>query len=119
VPARSEQNTLDQLLGIHRAVGTQRHKTIGGAHLAGGNISDVVSQHIEPPDLDGPLQLHQPPGQQRLGFVAGLARLVQSLGRGDRAGSLHVDQTWQGQGIKKQSDDHLRIDPPGNIGNSR
>src|SRR3981081_2393412 len=62
VPARSEQNTLDQLLGIHRAVGTQRHKTIGGARLAGGNISDVVSQHIEPPDLDGPLPRTPPTG---------------------------------------------------------
>src|ERR1700737_2620596 len=67
---------------IHRAIGTQRHKGIGGARLAGSNIGDVVSQHIEPPDLDWPLKLCESPGQQRLSLVASLARPVRQFGRG-------------------------------------
>ena len=67
MPARSEQNALDQPLGIHRAVGTQSRKTVGGARLAGGNPGDIVSQHIEAPNLYGALKLLQPPRQQRLG----------------------------------------------------
>src|ERR1700681_643089 len=67
MPARSEQNALDQPLGIHRAVGTQSHKAVGGARLAGGNPADLVSQHIQAPNLYGALKLLQPPRQQRLG----------------------------------------------------
>jgi len=76
MPARSEQTALDQPLGIHRAVGTQSRKTVGGARLAGGNPGDIVSQHIETANLDAALKVLQPPRQQHLGQIAGLARMV-------------------------------------------
>ena len=66
-PDISLQNALDQALGIHCAVGTQVHKAVGGARLAGGNPGDIVSQHIEAPNFYGALKLLQPPRQQRLG----------------------------------------------------
>src|SRR6202034_3488776 len=56
MPARSKQNALDQPLGIHRAVGTQSHKAVGGARLAGGNPGDIVSQHIEASNPYGALK---------------------------------------------------------------
>jgi rhodanese-related sulfurtransferase len=63
MPARSEQNALDQPLGVHRAVGRQSRKTVGGARFAGGNPGDIVSQNIETADFDGALKLLQPPRQ--------------------------------------------------------
>src|ERR1700733_14096086 len=75
MPARSEQNALDQPLGIPCAVGTQGNKAVGGARLAGGNPGDIVSQHIEAPNLYGAPKLLQPPRQQRLSLIAGLARM--------------------------------------------
>jgi hypothetical protein len=94
VPARSQQDSFDQLIGIHRTIGTQRHKSVGGARLAGGNLGDVVGQHIEPPDLDWPLKLPEAPCQQLLDFVAGLARAVDQFLRG-----VPFNRTGQRQGI--------------------
>jgi hypothetical protein len=63
VPARSEENDFDQPLGIHCAIGTQRHEGIDGARLAGRDSGDVAGQHIEPPNLDRPLQLFESLGE--------------------------------------------------------
>src|ERR1700723_3148395 len=62
-----DPGALDQPLRIHSAVGTQGHKAVGGARLAGGNPGDIVSQHIEAPNLYGALKLLEPPCQQALG----------------------------------------------------
>src|ERR1700716_1281782 len=56
VPARSEQHAFDESFGVRRAVRTERHKCVGRARLTCGNIGDVVSEYIEPPDLGHPIK---------------------------------------------------------------
>ena len=94
MPAGSEQHAFDQLLGIHGAMRTQRYKGVSGTRLARGNIGNVGSENIKTPDLDRPIKLTEPLGEQRLGPVAGLSRVCYKIGCGGRTGNVGVDHGW-------------------------
>ena len=86
MPAGSEEHALDQTLGIHCAVRSQRDEGIRGARLAGGDIGDVIGQHVKVPNLHGPIKELEALDEFFLHDVASLVRLLQQLHFGNRAG---------------------------------
>src|SRR5207302_11135670 len=112
--ARSEKNALDQTVGVHRAIGAYRHERIRGTGLAGGNLGDIISQHIEPPDFEWHVEQLQLLHYRRLDLVAGGSRVVDDLGC-----NISLDCAGERQEIEKQPDDHAALELARNLGASR
>jgi hypothetical protein len=112
--ARSEKNAFDEPIGIHRTIGTYRHERVGGTSLAGGNPGDIVSQRVESPDFDWPIEQLQLLHERSLDLVAGGPRMVDNFGC-----NIALDRSGERQRIEKQSDDHMTLELARNLGGSR